>query len=46
MYILILNAAYAELIKSMWKQGSEDSVSPMSFKTQIQRFAPRFMGYR
>lgn len=37
--------AFAELIKSMWKQSSSDAVSPHSFKTQIQRFAPRFMGY-
>jgi len=37
--------AFAELIKSMWKPGNSDAVSPHSFKTQIQRFAPRFMGY-
>lgn len=37
--------AFADLIKSMWKHGNGDAVSPHSFKTQIQRFAPRFMGY-
>ncbi|KAJ7378237.1 Ubiquitin carboxyl-terminal hydrolase 2 [Desmophyllum pertusum] len=37
--------AFADLIKSMWKPGNNDAVSPHSFKTQIQRFAPRFMGY-
>ncbi|XP_031569756.1 ubiquitin carboxyl-terminal hydrolase 2-like isoform X2 [Actinia tenebrosa] len=38
--------AYAELIKSMWKPShSETAISPHSFKTQIQRFAPRFVGY-
>ncbi|KAK3699453.1 hypothetical protein QZH41_018604 [Actinostola sp. cb2023] len=38
--------AYADLIKSMWKPGSSDTaISPHSFKTQIQRFAPRFVGY-
>ena len=46
MSVLLLIAAYAELIKSIWKQESGDSVSPMAFKTQIQRFAPRFVGYR
>ena len=30
----------------MWKPGSNDTLSPHEFKTQIQRFAPRFMGYR
>ena len=30
----------------MWKPGSSDTLSPHEFKTQIQRFAPRFMGYR
>ena len=38
--------AFADLIKSMWKHGYTDAVSPHSFKTQIQRFAPRFMGYK
>lgn len=40
-----LTHAFADLIKSMWKPGNTDAVSPHSFKTQIQRFAPRFMGY-
>ena len=30
----------------MWTPGSNDTLSPHEFKTQIQRFAPRFMGYR
>ncbi|XP_078378951.1 ubiquitin carboxyl-terminal hydrolase 2-like isoform X2 [Oculina patagonica] len=37
--------AFADLIKSMWKPGCNEAVSPHTFKTQIQRFAPRFMGY-
>lgn len=32
-------------MKSMWNERSDSQVSPNSFKTQIQRFAPRFMGY-
>ena len=38
--------AFGELIKSMWKPGNSDAVSPYTFKTQIQRFAPRFVGYK
>lgn len=37
--------AYAQLMHAMWKDKSESSVSPNAFKTQIQKFAPRFMGY-
>ncbi|XP_013420929.1 ubiquitin carboxyl-terminal hydrolase 2 [Lingula anatina] len=36
--------AYASLMKQLWKDYT-DCVSPTSFKSQIQRFAPRFMGY-
>lgn len=36
--------AYAELMHTMWKD-AHGSVSPTSFKSQIQRFAPRFVGY-
>nr|KAG5692572.1 hypothetical protein BaRGS_024132 [Batillaria attramentaria] len=38
--------AFANLMKSLWKDSSSESyVSPNAFKTQIQKFAPRFMGY-
>ncbi|XP_055866879.1 ubiquitin carboxyl-terminal hydrolase 2-like isoform X2 [Biomphalaria glabrata] len=37
--------AYANLMQSMWKDKNETSISPTAFKTQIQKFAPRFMGY-
>ncbi|XP_048777301.1 ubiquitin carboxyl-terminal hydrolase 2-like [Ostrea edulis] len=40
-----LVTAYANLMKSMWAERSDSHVSPNAFKTQIQRFAPRFMGY-
>jgi ubiquitin carboxyl-terminal hydrolase 2/21 len=35
--------SYAALIKTMWK--TNDIVSPLDFKSQIARFAPRFVGY-
>jgi len=36
--------AYASLMRSLWTEKT-DSVSPTAFKTSIQKFAPRFMGY-
>ncbi|KAK3107058.1 hypothetical protein FSP39_006027 [Pinctada imbricata] len=39
-----LITAYAKLMKDMWSD-KDSYVSPNAFKTQIQRFAPRFMGY-
>ncbi|ESO99084.1 hypothetical protein LOTGIDRAFT_226424 [Lottia gigantea] len=36
--------AYASLMNSLWKN-SDTFVSPNQFKTQVQKFAPRFMGY-
>lgn len=36
--------AFAALLKSLWQE-SKSYVSPDAFKTQIQKFAPRFMGY-
>ena len=47
-----LFCSYASLIKLMWKQQqqyqdnlSAPVVSPQDFKSQIARFAPRFLGY-
>lgn len=37
--------AFVNLLKSLWGSSSESYVSPNAFKTQIQKFAPRFMGY-
>lgn len=38
--------AFAGLLHQMWKGSSSDSaVNPQAFKSQIQKFAPRFMGY-
>ncbi|KAM9732560.1 ubiquitin carboxyl-terminal hydrolase 2a isoform 2-T5 [Menidia menidia] len=36
---------FAKLIQTMWTSSSSEAVSPSEFKTQIQRYAPRFMGY-
>ncbi|XP_070548415.1 ubiquitin carboxyl-terminal hydrolase 2-like [Ptychodera flava] len=40
-----LMTAFAELLKTMWKPHIDSPVNPSAFKTQIQRFAPRFVGY-
>ncbi|KAK7105706.1 ubiquitin carboxyl-terminal hydrolase 2-like [Littorina saxatilis] len=38
--------AFANMTKSLWKESASESyVSPNAFKTQIQKFASRFMGY-
>lgn len=36
---------FAKLIQTLWTSSSSEAVSPSEFKTQIQRFAPRFVGY-
>ncbi|XP_043974596.1 ubiquitin carboxyl-terminal hydrolase 2a isoform X3 [Gambusia affinis] len=36
---------FAKLIQIMWTSTSSEAVSPSEFKTQIQRYAPRFVGY-
>lgn len=36
---------FAKVIQELWESGSESVVNTSSFKSQIQRFAPRFMGY-
>lgn len=38
--------AFASVIKELWRNGERDSViNTTSLKSQVQRFAPRFMGY-
>ena len=39
-----LSTAYAELTKQMWL-GSKSVVEPISFKKQLETFAPQFVGY-
>ncbi|XP_077421809.1 ubiquitin carboxyl-terminal hydrolase 2-like isoform X2 [Vanacampus margaritifer] len=36
---------FAKLMQTMWSSTSSEAVSPSEFKTQIQRYAPRFVGY-
>ncbi len=40
-----LMKAFCELMLQLWRD-SRDSVTPTQFKSQIQKFAPRFTGYR
>lgn len=38
--------AFASVIKELWRSGERDGVvNTTSLKAQVQRFAPRFMGY-
>ncbi|XP_066257757.1 ubiquitin carboxyl-terminal hydrolase Usp2-like isoform X2 [Euwallacea similis] len=37
--------AFAEVIKELWAYDSSGPVNTAALKSQIQRFAPRFMGY-
>ncbi|NXX80836.1 UBP2 hydrolase, partial [Urocolius indicus] len=40
-----LMSEFAKLIQVLWTSSPNDSVSPSEFKMQIQRYAPRFVGY-
>ncbi|NWI30295.1 UBP2 hydrolase, partial [Sula dactylatra] len=40
-----LMSEFAKLIQLLWTSSPNDSVSPSEFKMQIQRYAPRFVGY-
>ncbi|NXD54756.1 UBP2 hydrolase, partial [Corvus moneduloides] len=40
-----LMTEFAKLIQLLWTSSPNESVSPSDFKTQIQRYAPRFVGY-
>ncbi|XP_076366912.1 ubiquitin carboxyl-terminal hydrolase 2-like [Tachypleus tridentatus] len=43
----VLMKSFSSLLQSMWKTSNFDTaVSPQHFHSQIQRFAPRFTGYR
>lgn len=37
---------FAKLLQTVWTSSSSEAVSPSEFKTQIQRYAPRFVGYK
>lgn len=36
---------FAKLIQSLWTSASSEAISPSDFKMQIQKYAPRFVGY-
>ncbi|XP_069732387.1 ubiquitin carboxyl-terminal hydrolase 2 isoform X1 [Phaenicophaeus curvirostris] len=40
-----LMSEFAKLIQVLWTSSPNESVSPSEFKMQIQRYAPRFVGY-
>ncbi|XP_006020446.1 ubiquitin carboxyl-terminal hydrolase 2 isoform X2 [Alligator sinensis] len=40
-----LMSEFAKLLQLLWTSPPNDAVSPSEFKTQIQRYAPRFVGY-
>ncbi|XP_013911246.1 PREDICTED: ubiquitin carboxyl-terminal hydrolase 2 [Thamnophis sirtalis] len=40
-----LMTEFAKLIQALWTSSPNESVSPSEFKMQIQRYAPRFVGY-
>lgn len=37
---------FAKLTQTLWTSASNEAISPSDFKTQIQKYAPRFMGYK
>uniref|UniRef100_A0A8C2F1M7 Ubiquitin carboxyl-terminal hydrolase 2 n=1 Tax=Cyprinus carpio TaxID=7962 RepID=A0A8C2F1M7_CYPCA len=43
--LCVVTSEFAKLIQTMWTSSSSEAVSPSEFKTQIQRYAPRFVGY-
>ncbi|KAK1153454.1 ubiquitin carboxyl-terminal hydrolase 2-like isoform X1 [Acipenser oxyrinchus oxyrinchus] len=36
---------FSKLIQTIWTSSGSEAVSPSEFKTQIQKYAPRFVGY-
>ncbi|KAG7484829.1 hypothetical protein MATL_G00054670 [Megalops atlanticus] len=36
---------FAKLTQTLWTSSSSEAISPSEFKTQIQKYAPRFVGY-
>uniref|UniRef100_A0AAR2ISH7 Ubiquitin carboxyl-terminal hydrolase 2 n=1 Tax=Pygocentrus nattereri TaxID=42514 RepID=A0AAR2ISH7_PYGNA len=36
---------FAKLTQTLWTSASNEAISPSDFKTQIQKYAPRFVGY-
>ncbi|XP_039507540.1 ubiquitin carboxyl-terminal hydrolase 2-like [Pimephales promelas] len=36
---------FAKLTQTLWTSASSEAISPSDFKMQIQKYAPRFVGY-
>ena len=41
----LLIKAFSQVIQELWEENDDHVVNTAAFKSQIQRFAPRFMGY-
>uniref|UniRef100_A0A673M3S2 Ubiquitin carboxyl-terminal hydrolase 2 n=1 Tax=Sinocyclocheilus rhinocerous TaxID=307959 RepID=A0A673M3S2_9TELE len=41
----VLMEEFAKLTQSLWTSASSEAISPSDFKMQIQKYAPRFVGY-
>lgn len=37
--------AFSQVIEELWQKRGEEVINTSTLKSQIQRFAPRFMGY-
>ena len=37
--------AFSQVIHELWRIGGDHVINTIAFKSQVQKFAPRFMGY-
>ena len=42
---LCLFTGFIDLLKQLWAADTKGAVTPRNFKSQIQKFSPRFGGY-
>lgn len=46
MFFFLNFTAFSQVIKELWSEDSSDRVvNTLAFKSQVQRYAPRFIGY-
>lgn len=43
---VFLLSEFAKLTQTLWTSASSEAISPSDFKMQIQKYAPRFVGYK
>ena len=46
MSLFSLFIAYAQVMNQLWKPNGDRYVSPRQFKSQVEKFAKQFAGYR